>query len=101
VNPIIKYLTKESDHIIPKELYEKTIQPLMHDPDVSKYLTNITNMSAQIINHTPEEAINAFRLLVISSLAVGYMYGAEGNKTAAEVAADVLKELNIKEQEEK
>jgi hypothetical protein len=29
------------------------------------------------------------------------MYGAEGNKTAAEVAADVLKELNIKEQEEK
>lgn len=101
MNPIIKYLTKESDHIIPKELYNETIQPLVHDPDVSKYLTNITNMSAQIINRTPEAAIDAFRLLVISSLAVGYLYGVEGNKTPAEVATEILKELKIKTQEEK
>jgi hypothetical protein len=61
----------------------------------------MVNVAAQIVDENPRDITNAFRLVVVSSLAVGYLYGAEGNKTAAEVAADVLKELNIKEQEEK
>lgn len=101
MNPIIKYLTKESEHIIPKELYDNTIQPLIHDEDVSKYLTHIANLGLEIIDKEPAEKMNALRLIVVSCLAVGYMYGSEGNKTPESIATDVLKDLNIKEQEEK
>jgi hypothetical protein len=100
MNPIIKYLTKENNHVIPEELFD-ILSPIVHDKDVNAYLTEIANTGITGMRMNPDHTGDALRIIIISCMAVGYMYGSEGNKTPTEVATDVLKDLNIKEQEEK
>ena len=97
MNPIIKYLTSEDKLLIPQKLYEETIMPMVHDEDTGKYLTHIANTGLALLEHDNKSKFDALRLIVVSCLAVGYLHGAEGNKSSAEVVSDVLKDLNIKE----
>jgi hypothetical protein len=101
VNPIIAYLKREEEHVIPDELFD-TLMPVLKDKDVNDYLSEaVKDCLMRIRTQSPEAVSSGFRTVLLAAAAVGYMYGAEGNKTAAEVATDVLKELNIKEQEGK
>lgn len=98
-NPIIKYLTKEEGHVIPEELFE-AIKPILEDKQVCDYAKSVLRHAAGPITPLLEGEEHMARVLqqiFISGLAVGYMYGGEGNKSPGEIASQLLRDLNIKE----
>jgi hypothetical protein len=96
-NPIINYIQKEHEHIMPEELFDEML-PIINDRDVDAYLTSIANMCVTGIQTRDTATVqNALRLLVLSTVAVGYLYGQEGNKTPEDIATNILKDLNIRE----
>ena len=96
-NPIIKYLVSDDAHQIPQELHEKLVA-IFREPDVDKYLAATALAVFSVMSRAdPDQSLKALRSIILSSAALGYLYGSEGNKTSAEIATDVLKDLNIKE----